>query len=269
MRKYFYIKDGKKKGPFSLEELNRENLTRKTKVWFYGLNNWTVLSEIEELKSLASSIPPLLKITKSEKNRDTIIIKKDISKINSIKKKLNNRKIINISIFIIVALLLLFSIIKSNFNKRKVSSPHQEIVENAYDSDVNFEFYVKKFYRDINFYGIFPKKPKITIIKFSRLDQLVNTTHIHGLSYGMNDDDRIEIYINPSTWESFNKPMRYILMYHELSHDVLNVDDLEATHENKGKLMYPAISTYEHKTMDDFIESSHVLFKEVAAKQNY
>ena len=85
----------------------------------------------------------------------------------------------------------------------------------------------------------------------------------------MNDDDRIEIYINPSTWESFNKPMRYYLMYHELSHDVLNVDDLEHLQINEGKLMYPSIATYESKTMDDFIESSHELFEEVAAKQNY
>ena len=118
-------------------------------------------------------------------------------------------------------------------------------------------------------FGIFPKKSKTTIIKFAKLDQLTNATHIHGLSYGMNDDDRIEIYINPSTWESFNKPMRYYLMYHELSHDVLNVDDLSNLTVNEGKLMFPEIASYEAKTMDDFIESSHDFFEEVASKQNY
>ena len=84
----------------------------------------------------------------------------------------------------------------------------------------------------------------------------------------MNDDDKIEIYINPSTWDNFNKPMRYYLIYHELSHDVLNVEDMEDLPMNEGKLMFPAIATYESKTMDDFIESSHTLFEEVAAKQN-
>jgi hypothetical protein len=63
--------------------------------------------------------------------------------------------------------------------------------------------------------------------------------------------------------------MRYFLMYHELAHDVLNVDDLEPIPKNNGKLMYPAIANYEHKNMDDFIESSHELFKEVAAKQKH
>ena len=100
------------------------------------------------------------------------------------------------------------------------------------------------------------------IIKFSKLDQLDNTKHIHGLSFGSGDDDRIEIYINPSTWEQFNKPMRYFLMYHELAHDVLNLDDLEPKSWNEGKLMYPAISSYENKNMDDFIESTHALFEE-------
>ncbi len=55
--------------------------------------------------------------------------------------------------------------------------------------------------------------------------------------------------------------MRYFLMYHELAHDVLNLDDLEAKSLNEGKLMYPAISSYENKNMDEFIENSHALFE--------
>ena len=51
-------------------------------------------------------------------------------------------------------------------------------------------------------------------------------------------------------------------MYHELAHDVLNLDDLEPESRNEGKLMYPYISSYEKKTMDDFIESTHALFEE-------
>ena len=139
---------------------------------------------------------------------------------------------------------------------------YNEIAANSYDSDEDFDMYVQKFYRDLEFYGIFPKKPKVQIIKFSKLDQLDNTTHIHGLSFGSGDDDRIEIYINPSTWKQFNKPMRYFLMYHELAHDVLNLDDLEPKSWNEGKLMYPAILSYETKNMDDFIESGHALFEE-------
>jgi hypothetical protein len=43
---------------------------------------------------------------------------------------------------------------------------YNEIVENSYDSNEDFDIYVEKFYRDLEFYGIFPKKPKATIIKF-------------------------------------------------------------------------------------------------------
>ena len=109
--------------------------------------------------------------------------------------------------------------------------------------------------------GIYPKKPIRTIVKFAKLDQLTNTTHIHAISFGKDDDERIEIYINPSTWEKFNKPLRYYLMYHELSHDVLNLDDLEELPLNVGSLMYPAIESYSAISMDDFIESSHLLFE--------
>ncbi|MBX2964629.1 MAG: hypothetical protein KF845_00685 [Cyclobacteriaceae bacterium] len=135
--------------------------------------------------------------------------------------------------------------------------------ESAYDADEDFDFYIDKFYRDVNAFGLCPKKPSSIIIKFARLDQITNTAHVHAISYGKDNDSLIEIYINPSTWEKFNKPKRYFLMYHELAHDVLNLDDLDDTESNRGKLVYPAISTYERITMDDFIESYHALFEEL------
>ena len=45
------------------------------------------------------------------------------------------------------------------------------------------------------------------------------------------------------------------LMYHELAHDILNLDDLEMNPSHERKLMYPAINTYENVSMDDFIEA--------------
>jgi len=61
MKKYFYT-DGKEKfGPFSYDELKQLKLTRETRVWYYGLENWTILSEIEELQAITKAIPPKLK----------------------------------------------------------------------------------------------------------------------------------------------------------------------------------------------------------------
>ena len=55
-------------------------------------------------------------------------------------------------------------------------------------------------------------------------------------------------------------------MYHELAHDILNVDDLEKKPSNEGKLMYPEISSYKKKKMDEFIESFHSLFEQQTNK---
>ena len=264
MKKYFYTNGVDKIGPFSFEELRKQNLSRETKVWFYGLENWMNLSEVDELEALIYSIPPQLKVTKSKEILDTNIIKNEIPKIGGEKKSRKNRKNLKRVIAIIAISLIIILIGNIIYNRQQESELYKNIVASAYETDVDFDFYLKKFYRDIEVYGIFTKKPKETIIKFAKLDQLDNATHIHGVSYGMNDDDKIEIYINPSTWDNFNKPMRYYLMYHELSHDVLNVDDLEELPKNEGKLMYPAIASYELITMDDFIENSHELFEEVA-----
>ena len=269
MKKYFYTNGKEKIGPFTIDELKEQNLSRETKVWFYGLDNWTTLSEIDELDSITSSIPPQLKTSNAKENQNSIKPKPIKQKLSIEKKPIKTRnKLKRVLVITVISIIILLVGIVA-YNRQQKNELYQNIVNSAYDTDADFDFYVKKFYRDVEVFGIFPKKPKTTIIKFAKLDQLTNATHIHGLSYGMNDDDRIEIYINPSTWESFNKPMRYFLMYHELSHDVLNIDDLKDLPSNEGKLMYPAIATYESKTMDDFIESSHELLEEVAANQNY
>ena len=44
----------------------------------------------------------------------------------------------------------------------------------------DFDVYVTKFYRDLEFYGIYKQKPYKQIIKFSELDKLEETTYIHG-----------------------------------------------------------------------------------------
>lgn len=267
MRKYFYLDGKERKGPLSIEELQKQIINRETKVWFYGLDNWTAISEIDELKFLTKSIPPQLKVAKqTEIYRNSSIQNANSEKKireKSSKNKNNFRKIFTI-IAISSIVLLIYCI---TYDNKQNNIIYQEISSGAYETDVDFDFYVDKFYRDIGIFGIFPKKPITKIIKFAKFDHIDDATHYHGISYGMYDNDRIEIYINQSTWDEFNKPMRYYLMYHELSHDVLNVDDLEFLPLNEGKLMFPAIATYESKTMDDFIENSQALFEEVAANQ--
>jgi len=263
MIKYFYSDGIEKFGPFTKDELKSQKITRTTKVWYLGLNEWTQLNKVESLNDILVGIPPELK--KIEPYQETEYKKPAKNVLKNSFKLQNSSKRFKWFIGISGVLISLFIIWKLVISQSEANLK-QEIVANSYSTDENFEVYIKKYYRDLGYFGIYPKKPKEVIIKFSKLDQLDKTTHLHGISYGLNDDSKIEIYINPSSWLKFSKPMRYYLMYHELSHDILDLKDLEAIPENKGKLMYPELSSYDNKNMDEFIESSHALFEEHSKK---
>jgi hypothetical protein len=267
MTKFFYTDGQVQYGPFSKEELCSQNITRRTKVWCYGMDGWTEVINVPELSEVLSSFPPDLSSRTAYEPFKASVEPRPIASQEQVvkstqrerkKKPFSPSKWLIAGIVLIVASFLIYH----TTNNRAEVRLRNEIIANSYDGDEDFDVYVEKFYRDLAFHGIHPKRPMVTIIKFSKLDQMDNATHIHALSLGSDSDDRIEIYINPSTWKQFNKPMRYYLMYHELSHDVLNLDDLESETSNEGKLMYPELSRYSNKTMDDFIESFHALFKE-------
>ena len=160
---YFYT-DGKNKfGPFSKEELRDQKISRNTKIWFYGITNWTVLSEIPQLNDLTNFLPPDLKVKNNiEKHND------DIPIILSVNKKTSPNTISNLSKWLIgsIVLILLSLIIYNTIRNQSDVKLYNQIVKTSYDSNENFEMYVDKFYRDINFYGIYPQKPK-KIINFS------------------------------------------------------------------------------------------------------
>ena len=65
MRQY-YIYDGqKKKGPFDLEQLKSQSLSKETPVWYEGLENWAMAGNIDELQELfirKKTPPPLPKL---------------------------------------------------------------------------------------------------------------------------------------------------------------------------------------------------------------
>ena len=136
---------------------------------------------------------------------------------------------------------------------------------NNQDHNISKEFkpYIEKFFRDLNNHGIFPARPLNFIMKFSSLDSHKSTSHVHGQSFGFEDDDKVEIYINKNSWNSFNKAQKHYIVYHELSHDILNLDDLDDSIENYGRIMFPYISRYNGLKMNDFIENMKHLFKSI------
>lgn len=265
MKKYFYTDGENKFGPFTIEELLEKNISRETKIWYYGLETWTPFNKLEESREFLQKLPPPIHILPPPipSGEPTKI---DFHEPKTLKSD-TKPKWVNILVAIFILSLIVLAIWSiSSSEKASEEVDYKAIVESAYEADEDFLMYVEKFYRDLNVLGIYPKKPSEVIIKFARLDQITNSTHVHAYSFGIYNDDLIEIYINPSSWEKFNKPKRYFLMYHELAHDVLNLDDLSYDVANEGKLMYPLIESYEQLTMDEFIESYQALFEEVASK---
>lgn len=125
-----------------------------------------------------------------------------------------------------------------------------------------FNMYVEKYYRDLEYFGISVVKPSKTSVRFAPMQYFEDTKDIYGLSCGYNNDDIIEIYINEDRWKKLTRAQKYLIMYHELSHDILNVNDLPDLSINENKLMCPVFDRYKGLSMDDFIEISHDFFIE-------
>ena len=58
MNQYYIVENGDKKGPFSIEELQKLSINRNTLVWHKGLDNWLKAEEVKELYELLSNTPP-------------------------------------------------------------------------------------------------------------------------------------------------------------------------------------------------------------------
>ena len=142
-------------------------------------------------------------------------------------------------------------------------------IDNNYVGDYeNFEPYVDQFYRELEQYGIVKVRPKKINIRLESLDTSENTYHMHGFSTGFDNDDIIDITINKRSWNTFSKAQKYYLIFHELAHDVLNLDDLDYNNPNEKNIMYPSIHSFKSLSMDDFIDNFNILLEEYKANEN-
>jgi hypothetical protein len=58
MKKYFLHDGSQQTGPFDIEELKLKNLNRDTPIWFEGLDEWTAIGKVDELKEIITATPP-------------------------------------------------------------------------------------------------------------------------------------------------------------------------------------------------------------------
>jgi len=78
--------------------------------------------------------------------------------------------------------------------------------------------------------------------------------NIIGLAYGKNNDSLILLKIDPKNWANSSMAKRWYLLYHELGHDVLNLD-----HGEGGKMMFNFINR--DYSFDEFIEDKKYMLK--------
>ena len=58
MKKYFLHDGTEPSGPFDFEELKAKRITKKSPVWFEGMENWKYAGEVAELNPLFVVLPP-------------------------------------------------------------------------------------------------------------------------------------------------------------------------------------------------------------------
>ena len=117
------------------------------------------------------------------------------------------------------------------YSERKVSLNEQNYLVGGYNlNNVNqydLNLMIDVFLLDCKNHNILVNRGKIV----AAFETLGGETL--GLSYGINDDTKIELKIDPLKWENSSIPKRWYLIYHELGHDVLNLK-----HGNGGKMMF-------------------------------
>jgi uncharacterized protein YlxW (UPF0749 family) len=58
MKKYFLHNGTESSGPFDFEDLKAKRITKKSPVWFEGMDNWKYAGEVAELSPLFVVLPP-------------------------------------------------------------------------------------------------------------------------------------------------------------------------------------------------------------------
>lgn len=75
-----------------------------------------------------------------------------------------------------------------------------------------------------------------------------------GLSYGIDNNEKVILKVDPAKWQKASKPKRWYILYHELGHDILNLN-----HGEGGKMMF----NFSDKgySWEEFYEDKEEMFK--------
>ena len=86
----------------------------------------------------------------------------------------------------------------------------------------NLDKYIDKFISDAK------TNHNIDLSYVNKKDRLILFKELEGdkiaSAYNMNEDDSVLVLVDPENWYDANQPKRWYIIYHELGHDILNLD---------------------------------------------
>lgn len=107
MKKYYLHNGTAEEGPFSMEELTEKNLEKDTEIWHEGLEDWTTVGEVEELKGLfkittpppikPKTTPPTLKKVSPVLKEELPVLKQETVQVQ---KKTKSKKVVFVKLIL-------------------------------------------------------------------------------------------------------------------------------------------------------------------------
>ncbi|MBA4318894.1 MAG: hypothetical protein C0412_10875 [Flavobacterium sp.] len=127
MKKYFLHINNETIGPFDLEELKARSITKKTPIWFEGMEHWKTAEEIPELTSLFLAIPPPISYFSTPPPTPKVEPKMEGRKILGLSK---NTFLIVVGALTLMTAIIVFNTLQENRSRELKLKNHKTEVEN-------------------------------------------------------------------------------------------------------------------------------------------
>lgn len=114
MKQYYYSNSKEQFGPFSLDDLKKQNINKETWIWYDGLDDWKKASEIEELKDVLNSAPPPIKTNNNQHS-------------NSSKQSMSILRKVSIFIGVVLLFGLIYLAINNKTEKQELTEEELKI----------------------------------------------------------------------------------------------------------------------------------------------
>lgn len=158
---------------------------------------------------------------------------------------------------------------KTEWYRNRLSANLVRFIQSDSDNGIKVNYYdlkplIKIFLKDLFIHNRMYGSPSELVNKLEKnkeeifenitatFETLEGTTI--ALSSGLGQDDKIIIKIDPENWQKASLEKRWYILYHELGHDVLNLD-----HGEGGKMMFNFVD--KDYTLEEFVEDRDYMFK--------